>query len=139
MGKQLLDGGVKGLPVFLPFLIQSQIGQCGKEFRDGIIHLKPAFLVQHHHGHRGDRLGHRVNSEQRIQVHGFVIVEPVSSHRFVVHDFSMPCDHGDETGVLPLINPSLCVLRNFFKSFAGESNLLRIDFWKFRRLDDGGD
>jgi hypothetical protein len=38
-------------------------------FRDRIIQQQPALLHQHHRGHRDNRLGHRVDAEDRIARH----------------------------------------------------------------------
>ena len=43
--------------------------ECRDEAADRIAQVERALLVQHHRRDRGDRLGHRVDAEERVRLH----------------------------------------------------------------------
>ena len=45
-------------------------GEGGNEFRYRVVQQQPPFLPQHHDGHRDNRLGHGIDAEQAVGLHG---------------------------------------------------------------------
>jgi hypothetical protein len=51
---------------------------------DGFVERDAAFLEQHHEGHAGDRLGHRIDAENGVVFHGrFALDVGKALHRAV--------------------------------------------------------
>ena len=55
----------------LPVLLDAdlRIGEFGDVFRDGVSDEQPSVLDQHHERDRDDRLGHRIDAEDRVAAH----------------------------------------------------------------------
>ena len=64
-----LGGGHGHRPDVRAAGVDPQVGEGRDELADRIGQLERALLVQHHRGHRGDRLGHRVQPPDRVRLH----------------------------------------------------------------------
>ncbi len=96
---------------------------------DWVVQLKEAALVQLHEGNRRDRLGHRINAEDRVVSHRSTTLEihraqraeiggvPISMHR-----------HLAACNLLRLDVVPLEVTGNAFESFARKARALRGQF-----------
>ena len=73
-----------------------------QELRHRIGQAEAPGLVQHHHGGRGHRLGHRVDPEHRSLGHRRPRIEILYADRLEVRELSVPGDRGDGAGDFPL-------------------------------------
>ena len=77
---------------------EGDIAELGDVFRDGIVHRELAFILQNHHGGRGDGFGHGGDGEQRIGLHGFFIRDVGLTDRAQVHDLAVFGDQSHHAG-----------------------------------------
>ena len=64
-----------------------------QEFGDGIGELDDAIFDQHHRRYRGKRLGHRVNAENRIELHGRIRALVLEADGVRIDDLPLAGDH----------------------------------------------
>jgi hypothetical protein len=89
--------------------------------------MERAFFVEHHRRYRGDRLGHRIDSEQRIVIHGPIIVEPIATCRLEVHDLPVSGDEGDRADEPALVNLAIDKLGESGESVTRKAGSAGID------------
>ena len=70
-----------------------QIAPFGDELPDRVVELEVPLLVELHQGDRGDRLGHRVDPEDRVGPHGLV---PLAVHQPLRREPGRLAASGDE-------------------------------------------
>ena len=75
---------------------------------DRIVELEAAFLVQHHDRRRGQRLGHRVETEDRIRRHARLALDVRQAAGIEVRHLAVPRHHRDHAGHLAVIHQPLC-------------------------------
>ncbi len=67
--------------------------QCNR-----VIKLEAAFFVQHHGGHRRDRLGHRIGANDGIVGKGLRRFQVGMPDRLLINNLTMASDQGTATG-----------------------------------------
>ena len=118
-----------------------QIGERGDELRHRIIELPPAFLVQHHQGGADDRLGHREDAEDGVELDRVVLADVELPHRIGEDDLPVPRQHRDDARELPVVHHRLHAGVEPFEAFGGDPDRGRVgDREVARRLcpDRGG-
>ena len=79
-----------------------QIGEGRDVFRDRISDQEPSLLDQHHRRDRNDRLGHRIDAEDRVVTHRRA-AGPQRADRLAVNQLAVSGDqHGDARSLLLL-------------------------------------
>ena len=79
-----------------------RVGEGGDVFRDRIGDEEPSLLDQHHRGDRNDRLGHRIDAEDRVVGHSRA-AGPQSADHLPISDLAVAGDqHGDAWRLLLL-------------------------------------
>jgi hypothetical protein len=93
-----------------PFLLAGvhlEVGEFRNVLRDRIARLPLSFVVQHHHRHAGDRLGHRVDAGDRVQLHRRLLLEILEAVGLVLHDLALARHQRDDAGEVLLIDQAL--------------------------------
>ncbi len=103
--------------------------QFGNVLRDRLVELELALLPQHHGGDRGDRLGHRINAEDRVGLHRPALGQVHHSDRLPIDDFAVAGHRRDGPGKLFFLDHFLDDLVGTF-----EFGLLDIPTLAGRRL-----
>ena len=65
------------------------VGELWQVARDGIVELQLAFLVQHEHGHRGDRLAHAEDAKARVERHRDRVLPILHADSRRVHELAV--------------------------------------------------
>ena len=60
-----------------------------------VVKLEPALFIQHHQRHGCYRFGHRVNTKNRVLLHGSALFEFKMALRFEIDDFPFSGDQGE--------------------------------------------
>src|SRR5208282_2925611 len=82
------------------------VGERRQEPADRVVELEPPFLLQHHNGHRGDWLCHRVDAKDRVRrdrCTSLLVREPA-------HPQCATCPRRTTTVVTPASLPSVTSL-----------------------------
>ena len=85
-------------PVIGPLHLHVRIG--GQQFGDRLIEPEAALVDQHHRGHAGDRLGHRIDAIETVGIH---LARPAQSQRAardIERVLTPPTQRGDHVGNL---------------------------------------
>ena len=64
-------------------------GELGQVARHRIVQTDPAFFQQDQHGHRGNRLGHRIDAKDRILLHGRMPRQVAMAIGAVIHHLAI--------------------------------------------------
>ena len=75
-----------------------EVRELGNVLRHRIVELPLAFLEQHHHRDAGDRLGHRVDAEDRVLLHRRAALQVALAGGLELHDLAVLRDHRDDAG-----------------------------------------
>jgi hypothetical protein len=70
------------------------VGKFGQPTADRIGEQQLPTLNQHHDRHRNDRLGHRINAEDAVDLHGCARGRVLLAHGLQQADLPAPRDHG---------------------------------------------
>ena len=70
--------------------VDPHVRECRHEVADRIRQLEGALLVKHHGRYRGDRLGHRVDAEERVRLDGKPCLHVTPAVRRGVDDAPVP-------------------------------------------------
>ena len=95
------------LPVVVDAGVDLQVGERGDEPRYRVVELPPSFLVQHHQRRADDRLGHREDAEDGVELHRVVLADVEFAHRVGEDDLPVPRQHGDEARELAVVHQGL--------------------------------
>ena len=79
----------------------------GRYARHRIVEVEPPLLEQHHHGDRRDRLGHRVDAEERALAHRRARCQILIADRRRVREVAVAREHRHGTGSLPCVDMRL--------------------------------
>ena len=63
---------------------------------DGVVEADQALLDQHHQSHRGDRLGHRIDAQDRVLAHRLVALDVHVAGHAGVDQLALAMDHGQD-------------------------------------------
>ena len=92
---------------------------------DGIVEQDAPVLHQHHDRDRGERLGHRVEAEDRVLRHGRAALRIALAQRLEVGDLAPPRHQRDRAGIAALGDLALDHLGDARQLRRGEADLLR--------------
>ncbi len=87
--------------------VDLQVREFRNVLRDRIGRLPLPFLVQHHHRDAGDRLGHRIDASDRVELHRRAGLETGNAVGLVLHDLAFPRHQRDDAGELFLVDEVL--------------------------------
>ena len=112
VGEQVADGDGpllvhKAHACFAHAVIDFHAGEFRDELADGIIKGEVSLFVEHHDGGAGDGLCHRVDSEERVALHGRAAFEVEHSVRLEVKGLAAPREHGKAAGELAVVYVAL--------------------------------
>ena len=91
----------------LGILQHTGILELRRPFRDGIVELELALLHQHQGGERRHWLGHRGDAEERVALHGQLLLDVALAERVDLRDFAMAVEKRDEAGKIARIHDRL--------------------------------
>jgi hypothetical protein len=126
VGEQILDPhrpltGIRQEVRIAAAAEDAQIAPLRNPAMDRIVQLEMALLEEHHQGDRRDRLGHRVDPEDRVLAHRLAALEIHQPDRLAVLDPPSPMDEGQEAGNLAGLDVA------FLQMGADPRELLRIE------------
>jgi hypothetical protein len=98
----------------------------GQPARDRVLKLKLALLVEHHQGHRGDRLGHRSDPKDRVVLDWQGVLGVAVSVRLDVHDLPVSSDERERTRDQLLVDVPLHHRSDARKALARHADLARL-------------
>jgi hypothetical protein len=81
------------------------IGEGRDVFRHRVVQQQPALFPQHHRGNRNDRLGHRIDAEQRVLSHGVRGGGVALAECLQIRQPVVAYDGDHRTGDLPGLDP----------------------------------
>ena len=110
----------------------------GNELRDRVTHRETTFLIENHHAHPNDGLGHGVDTEQRVVVDRVIGRAVREADVFMHDDFSAP-GHDNLKSCRPfLFDEALEMIGNSCQPFGGHADLFgRHDIERSRRRCHG--
>ena len=120
-GRRVLGIDKNHLAVGIHALEDLQMRELRNVFGDGVRRHPLALLVEQHHGHAGDRLGHGVVAEDDVLGHGRTAGHVALTVGAVVHHFSVARQDGDDACDLLLVNGLLHQGVQTFQPLRGEA------------------
>ena len=130
---QLTHGGRVGwvfqnlLSVLIEALEDFQLGELGDELRDGIRRPPFALFVEDHHGNACDRLGHGVDAEDGVRLHGRGSGDILLAVCPLLDDLAVARKKCHNSGKLFLIHLTLHCCVKTIESLRGKAQRLRVD------------
>ena len=107
-------------------LIDLEVRKLRNVFGDGIGGQPLALLVENHHGHAGDGLGHGEVAEDGVFRHGRAAGQVAHAVGAVVHHFAVARKDGDDAGDLLLIDGLLHEGVQALEALGGKADRLRL-------------
>jgi hypothetical protein len=116
--------------------VDAEVGERRDEVADRVGELESAFLVEHHGRDRGDRLGHRVDAEERVRLNRFAAFDVPHSVRGQVRDLAPARDERQPAGQLARRDVVLEVLIDPLQPGRVEADLagIHLDFQSHQGL-----
>ena len=65
---------------------------------NGVIEFPEPLLMQHHESHAGNRLGHRINTEERVHCHCCLVVDACKACALECGNLAVTREQPDHTG-----------------------------------------
>ena len=123
-----------GLAVGVHALVDFEIRELRDVFRDRIARPPLALLIQHHHRDAGDRLGHRVDAEDRVLLHGRAAGHVALAIGPRIDDLAVARHYRDDSRHLAVVDVFLQHRMHTIQSLRGEAYRFRFRLRKVTRL-----
>ena len=85
--------------------------------------LQAPFVVQHHHGQADNRLGHAINAEKRIRLHGALLRDVHHAVQAVVNQLAAPLRQSDDAGQLISCHGAIHISVYVLQALAGHADI----------------
>ena len=108
--------------------INAGVGEGRDETAHRILEFESAFLVQHHRGHGGDGLGHRVDAKQGVVLDGLAGFHIALAVPAEMGDLAGPTDQDQPAGQQSIIHVAGEIGINSGESLGVETDVSGIDF-----------
>jgi hypothetical protein len=121
IGRHGFGGGFAGLARG-----DAHVGKFGEVFAQGIVNQDLALLIKHKGSHRGHRLGHRCNIENRVRRHrdsARLVAPAIGIQRY---QFAAPCDRDHRAGYAARLDIGFEHRADPGQPFAREADLFRL-------------
>ena len=119
----VLDHGHAVLTVLLGDL---ETRELGNELRNRVVEREAALVVVRHQGDADDRLGHRVDAEDRVLLDGDPVLDVPFAVGVEVDELPLAGDHRDDTGELAVVDHAVHCGVEF-----GEAGRIHADIGRF--------
>ena len=103
--------------------IDARVGEAGDEFRDRVVELKAALLVEHHDRRRGERLGHGIDAEDGVGPHRLVALDVGLAAGLGEGQLALAHDDRHHAGQAAAVDPAVHPLAHAVEPLSGKTDL----------------